>query len=177
MATPSFSTSVARRTAVLVAAAAVAAALFNALRGTPLPWRADWSRHVETLARQQRVPVVHLPEFRAAAAAPGVTVLDARTPAEFAAAHVPGALPLPVDSAEDAFAALYRGLGEDLSAPLVAYCRDISCDDALVLALALRERGWSDVRLYPGGFAEWTAYGGPVEPPPPDPAAPGSPAP
>lgn len=184
-ATLPFFSSVVRRAVLLLAAAALAAVAFNACRPSPLPWRADWSHHVETLARQHRIPLVYLPEFRAAlASTPPAVAVDARPAAEFAAAHVPGAFSLPADSSEDAFAALYRTLGEDLSAPLVAYCRDISCDDALTLALALRARGWSSVRLYPGGFAEWTAYHGPVEPPPDadpvpgaDPASPGSPAP
>ena len=34
------------------------------------------------------------------------------------------------------------------------------CADALELAVKLREYGFEDVTLYPGGYAEWTEYGG-----------------
>ena len=32
--------------------------------------------------------------------------------------------------------------------------------DALDLALKLRELGFADLTLYPGGYAEWVQYGG-----------------
>ena len=44
--------------------------------------------------------------------------------------------------------------------PLLVYCGGADCTDALELALKLRELGFSDLTLYPGGYAEWVAYGG-----------------
>ncbi|MBR6022430.1 MAG: rhodanese-like domain-containing protein [Kiritimatiellae bacterium] len=160
---PSFFPTALRRALLIALLAILAGVLFNALRPTPLPWGADWSHHVETRARNAALPLVHLPDLRDALASRNPPVLlDARPAADYAAAHLPAARSLPADSAEDAFSALSLDLA--LDAPIVAYCRDVSCDDALVLALALRDRGFSAVSLYPGGIAEWTAYKGPVEP-------------
>lgn len=171
-ATPPFFPSALRRAALLALAALLAAILFNTCRPSPLPWHADWSHHIETLARRQHIPLLRLPDLRAALAAdpPSVLAVDARTPEEYAAAHIPSAVSLPAASDEPAFAAF--SLAHPLDTPLAVYCRDISCDDALVLAAALRSRGWTSVSLYSGGFAEWTAYDGPVDPPPPSPEAP-----
>ena len=70
---------------------------------------------------------------------------------------------LPAPGNEPAFLDLAESLSHDLARPLVAYCSSIDCTDALDLALALRDRGFTDVRLYPGGFAEWSRWGGPLE--------------
>lgn len=151
--------------AVLLLAALLLGSLANALRRTSLPWSGDWSHHVETLARQSAVPVVYLPELKALFASPAPPrFIDARPAAEFAAARIPGALSIPSPGTEEAFAAL----SADLAAPIVVYCSSIDCTDALDVARNLLERGFPSVRLYPGGFAEWTRYGNPVEPEPED---------
>lgn len=164
-----FFPTVLRNAALLALAGVVLGSLANALRPSPQPWSADWAHHVEMRARAEKIPLVYLPELKELAVADAESLVDARSAEEYAAGHVPGAASLPADSPEDAFAAF--AAAHPLDAPLVAYCRDIDCDDALVLCLALRDRGWTGVRLYPGGFAEWTAYGGAVDPPPADPAA------
>lgn len=148
--------------AILLLAAVLLGSLVNALRPSPLPWAGDWSRHVETLARQASVPVVYLPELKALFDSPSPPrFLDARPAAEYAAARIPGAVSVPSPGTESDFAAL----AADLAAPLVVYCSSIDCTDALDVAKNLLDRGFSAVRLYPGGFAEWTRYANPVESP------------
>ena len=46
--------------------------------------------------------------------------------------------------------------------PILVYCGGADCADALELAVKLRELGFQDLTLYPGGYAEWTEYGGAV---------------
>jgi rhodanese-related sulfurtransferase len=47
--------------------------------------------------------------------------------------------------------------------PLVVYCGDTDCSDGLDLAVKLVELGFQEVSLYPGGYAEWTEYGGAIQ--------------
>jgi rhodanese-related sulfurtransferase len=150
--------------AALLLAAVLLGSLVNALRPSPLPWAADWSLHVETLARQSAVPVVYLPELKSLFASPAPPVfVDARSPADYAASRIPGAVSIPSPGDEPDFAAFASALQNNLAAPVVVYCSAIDCTDALDVARNLRDRGFSSVRLYPGGFAEWTRYDNPVE--------------
>lgn len=150
---------------LLVLAALVVGGVFNSIRPASLPWFQDWSHHVETLAHDAGIPLVFLPEVQAAAAplddatdAPDSrpVLLDARAAADYEAAHIPGAFHLAVEDIDAVLPTLPVAATPD--APIIVYCSSIECDDALTLALALVERSFTNVRLYSGGFAEWTAY-------------------
>jgi 3-mercaptopyruvate sulfurtransferase SseA len=45
---------------------------------------------------------------------------------------------------------------------VVVYCYDSRCGLAALLAAWLREHGWRNVSLMPGGMPEWEAQGLPV---------------
>jgi rhodanese-related sulfurtransferase len=88
-------------------------------------------------------------------------IVDAREPAEFAEAHIAGAINLPYDevSAEpDRLAALDTG-----GRPIVVYCGGGECELSMDLAYELIYAGHSRVLVYMGGFPEWEAAGYPVE--------------
>ena len=85
-----------------------------------------------------------------------VTVLDVRSPDEFAHGHLPGARNIP-------FAELDTRLGElPKDAEIVAYCRGPYCVYAFEAVAALRAQGFSAARLE-DGFPEWRAAGLAVE--------------
>ena len=46
---------------------------------------------------------------------------------------------------------------------IVVYCSDRSCPASSVVAQKLIDAGYTDVRHYPGGLAEWHAAGYPLE--------------
>jgi rhodanese-related sulfurtransferase len=79
--------------------------------------------------------------------AQGATLLDVRTPAEFADAHVPGATNIPVQE----LAARLAELGER-SRPVVVYCR--SGARSSTAAGLLRQSGFSHVHDM-GGMFNW----------------------
>lgn len=92
----------------------------------------------------------------------GLAVLvDSRTPEEYAAGHIPGALNVPLGSSE-------RGLA-DLAARfpagqlLVVYCEGGDCQTSTSLARLIHDRGFRDIRVYQGGWSDWTSAGLPVE--------------
>jgi rhodanese-related sulfurtransferase len=68
----------------------------------------------------------------------GVKVVDVRTPAEFSAGHVPGAVNIP----HDQMASRHAELGPP-STPVLLYCR--SGRRTEIAARALRERGFSTI--------------------------------
>jgi rhodanese-related sulfurtransferase len=84
------------------------------------------------------------------------TVLDVRPAEEFRAAHIPGALSVPLGNLDQVLARLPRR-GE-----IVAYCRGPYCVLAIEAVARLRRRGFRAVRLE-AGIPEWRARGFTVE--------------
>jgi hydroxyacylglutathione hydrolase len=82
-------------------------------------------------------------------------VLDVRGAGEWKAGHVPGSLNVPVAELQ----ARLQDLPRDR--PLVVHCQT-GLRAAIAVSL-LRAGGFTDVRFFPGGFAEWRSAGQPVE--------------
>ena len=105
---------------------------------------------------------VRLPEFRSAVDNKSALILDARPSVFFEQGHVPGALNL----ARDDFARDYRRLSFALKAatdkPTIVYCSGGECHDSRLVANALLTLGFSDVRIFTGGWEEWQAAGLPT---------------
>lgn len=90
----------------------------------------------------------------------GAVFLDARFPADYAAGHIPGARNIPPDMFSDQAAALLADGPKDR--PLVAYCHDPACPLGRDLAENLLMLGYSGVKVFTGGLAEWEAAGLPT---------------
>ena len=105
---------------------------------------------------------VGLDEFHSAVDSKSALVLDARPSVFFKQGHVPGALNL----ARDDFAHDYRDLAGVLDTahdkPVIVYCSGGECHDSRLVANALLSLGFSNVRIFTGGWSEWTAAGLPA---------------
>jgi len=105
---------------------------------------------------------VELAEFRSTVADKSELILDARSAPFFEQGHVPGALNL----ARDNFAADYRRLSPILKGmndkPIIVYCAGGYCHDSRMVAGALMTLGFDNVRVFTGGWDEWTAANLPV---------------
>lgn len=95
-------------------------------------------------------------ELIARARAGTVTVLDVRPGEEYGAAHIPGALSIPLEELRDRLSELPE-TGE-----IVAYCRGAYCVLAYEAVDVLRSAGRSASRLSEG-MLEWRLRGLPVE--------------
>jgi rhodanese-related sulfurtransferase len=84
-----------------------------------------------------------------------VVVLDVRPDAEYAAAHIPGAINMPHDRLASRLAELPAGRD------VVAYCRGRYCVFAPAAVRLLREHGYA-ARPLQGGLPEWRRAGRPV---------------
>lgn len=85
-----------------------------------------------------------------------VTILDVRTPGEYAGVHVPGSVNLPLDQLQE-----HHGqVTGRLHRPVVLVCaQGVRSEEA---ARLLAGDGVSDVRILSGGVNAWAATGGDV---------------
>jgi ArsR family transcriptional regulator len=86
----------------------------------------------------------------------GVQVLDVRPEDEFALAHLPGAINIPLEKLKRKLAAL------DSAKEIIAYCRGPWCVLSFEAAALLRAKGYR-VRRLEDGLPEWRAANLPVE--------------
>lgn len=83
-------------------------------------------------------------------------VLDVRTPAEFAAGHLPGAVNIDVESSS--FADRVSGLDE--GEPTLVYCQ--TGNRSGVATDAMADLGFTELSELEGGIEAWAAAGGQV---------------
>ncbi len=82
---------------------------------------------------------------------------DARSPADYAAGHIAGALSLPVEEFDDRFPKLAPMLMPDV--PIVTYCDGKECELSERLMVRLRDLGYHNVRHLVNGWTEWHTAG------------------
>lgn len=88
-----------------------------------------------------------------------LTLLEALPEKYYRHGHLPGALWFPHDQARERAAALLA----HKDAPIVVYCASATCSNSHQAAQTLSELGYSDVRVYVEGKADWQAAGLAVE--------------
>ena len=110
-----------------------------------------------TAIEQPASPVrVGVTDWMAAALSPGTVIIDVRTPEEFAAGHVAGALNIPVEYPD--FAAQVAAL--DPASTYAIYCR--SGNRSAVATQQMAQQGYLHLFDLDGGFAELEAAGMPT---------------
>jgi len=110
---------------------------------------------VTSKGQLQTTPTVTLAQVSSQLRADGVTVLDVRGEGEWKSGHLPGSLNVPVGSLDGRVNEIPR------DRPVIVHCQTGA--RAAIAASLLRARGFTDVRFFPGGFAEWRSAGLPVE--------------
>jgi hydroxyacylglutathione hydrolase len=100
----------------------------------------------------QVIPDLTLDEAKAGVRS-GATLLDVRGEDEWRAGHVPGSVNVPTGKLDQQASDLPRGR------PIIVHCQTGA--RAAIAASLLKARGFDDVRVFPGGYAEWTAAGQP----------------
>lgn len=157
----------------LALASLLAGLTINYLRSAPLPLvyhtpeqrlAAELTTLVEAPAfRLSDADTISLDQFRNLVGDHQTIILDARAAPFYQQGHIPGALNL----SRDDFAADYRRLRPTLDASkdksLVIYCSGGDCHDSRMVASALLSLGFSQVRVFTGGWSGWTEAGLPVQ--------------
>ncbi len=99
-------------------------------------------------------------------------IVDVLPVESYAAAHIPGAISIPLELV----ASRARELLPDRNAEIVVYCGNLTCDRSEQAVQILHELGYTQVRDYQAGIADWVESGEPTESvaekePEPDPSA------
>jgi rhodanese-related sulfurtransferase len=85
-------------------------------------------------------------------------VVDARYTCDYEAGHLEGAVSVPVDANDAERQRTLAAVAKDKR--VVVYCQSSRCPFAEKVAIRLIEDGFSDVRIYRGGWSEWVARHG-----------------
>ena len=88
-----------------------------------------------------------------------VIVLEALPETYYRQGHLPGARLFPMDRARE----LAPTISPRRDAPIVVYCASETCKNSHEVAKLLGDVGYTDVRVYVGGKADWAAAGLPLE--------------
>jgi len=84
-----------------------------------------------------------------------VFLVDARGSEEYREGHLPGAINVPPHN----LYALAGVLPMDKGIPLVFYCRGYNCTLSYSAAMEAYKIGYANIRVFRGGFPEWSAKG------------------
>ena len=88
-----------------------------------------------------------------------VTVVEALPAEYYDQGHLPGAINIPHTDVRD----LAPALLPDKDAQIVVYCANLPCPNSGIAAHVLGKLGYSNVRDYAEGKADWTEAGLPLE--------------
>ncbi|MCX8092637.1 MAG: rhodanese-like domain-containing protein, partial [Candidatus Goldbacteria bacterium] len=116
--------------------------------------------------KKEDIPKIHLEEAKVLIESGNALFIDARGPAEYNEAHIPGAINIPVSDAQNKIQQ-YKDILKDKV--LIPYCHGAGCHLSDKVAYALFDAGYKKVVIYFGGWPEWTNANMPVEkyePPP-----------
>ncbi len=165
----------------LLAAVSLAVGVWvNGTRLHPLPWsyRSPAQRLQELVLNLQAsatpgtagTPLavtastpVDLEAFQAFVSQGKGTVIDARAAEFYQQGHVPGALSLPRETFAADYMRVKGRLESRRAGGIIVYCSEADCPDAATIAGVLARLSYEHVRVYPGGWEEWSHAGLPVE--------------
>jgi rhodanese-related sulfurtransferase len=97
---------------------------------------------------------IDLSDFNAWLARPGnITFIDCRYRADFLQSPIPGTISIPVDAKTHEIVTTLEG--KDRSQPIVIFCASDRCRFSEFMAVRLTGLGFTDLRIFRGGYAEW----------------------
>jgi rhodanese-related sulfurtransferase len=143
-----------------IAALAVAAAISAAVVLTPWEGTGQLDLNEIIATVREKFPDVNQIDTVAVkeliAKHPDVQIVDVREPAEFETSHIPGAVNVPPDTADDELLAKVRADG-----PVVVYC-SVGWRSS-ILAERLQAAGRTNVANYAGSIFAWANAGEPLQ--------------
>ncbi|HPB58574.1 MAG TPA: rhodanese-like domain-containing protein [Candidatus Saccharicenans sp.] len=108
-----------------------------------------------------QVVFISLPEAEAAWAEQKAVFIDSRNLEEYQRGHIPGAISVPLEDLKSGREDLLLRIPD--APEIIIYCEGGDCQASLNLARWLESRGFKNLRIFSGGWAEWTQNGLPVE--------------
>ncbi len=84
-------------------------------------------------------------------------ILDVRHKDFYDMGHLPGAKSFPLQEFETRLEQILKSIKKDT--PILVYCSGIDCDASHTFANLLLAQNYTDVKVFPGGFALWREMG------------------
>src|SRR5574341_1126986 len=158
---PSFDR-VLRQALWIVFLAIVVALIYNLLRPNGIALMGAWAPQVlpsEVVAPPsyesgKDVPVINLSEAMSAFNSGQAIFLDARKQADFEAGHIKGALRCFLEEFDAEYPLVKDKLPKE--ALIITYCGGDECELSLFLARNLKIEGYTNLKIFFGGWKEWT---------------------
>ena len=91
----------------------------------------------------------------------GIILIDVRSPQVFKKEHIPWAINIPYHEFPEKLPEIMKQIS--FSQEIIVYCGGIECFDAKDMAFLLQAKGYKDVKVYKGGWGEWTQNNMPLE--------------
>lgn len=152
--------------AAVVLVAAAIGLTSNQLRTARLPLVGDWSPEAQLTTPSGDSLAITLADAEEMYYAHAAIFLDARSPELYSEGHIDGALSLPWEGSpwEDLDSRIAQAL-RDFSpeTPFIAYCDGEGCSLSKELAMAMLDRGYTEVRVLVNGWTLWNDRGLPVD--------------
>jgi len=152
-----------RQSAFFIFLSVIIAFSVNGLRSDRLPLIGNWSHEGRIIAKAGKNMIIPIEDVRKLFADKKAVFIDARSFEEFKAGHIQSALNLPWNDFNNLFNSVAPEIPPDKT--VIAYCDGESCGTSkeLELALALKDLGYSDVRVLVNGWSVWVHHKLPVE--------------
>lgn len=95
----------------------------------------------------------------------GVLFVDGRDPNEFQQGHIKGAINIDYKTFKDKTKEEKLGIMKDMTKEqlIVSYCGSDSCEISIDNAYEMAKAGFDNVKIYLGGYKEWSKLGYPTE--------------
>ncbi|HEX3313871.1 MAG TPA: rhodanese-like domain-containing protein [Gemmataceae bacterium] len=107
------------------------------------------------------VPLLRLADARALHADPATLFVDVRSASDFSFGRIAGAVSLPEEEIEKRLPELRSRL--EHAKAIVVYCGSRDCGKSLWGALRLRQAGFAQTSIFPGGWNEWYVDSAPID--------------
>jgi rhodanese-related sulfurtransferase len=125
----------------------------NALRPNGLALVADWSPEAQLTLDSGDSLVVPIEEAEELFFSQSAVFLDARSPQEYEMGRIQGAVNLPWEEFDAYFPVVAADLPPDTL--IIAYCDGESCGLSKEVAMALKAKGYENVRVLVNGWSVW----------------------
>jgi len=149
-----------REAALIIVAAALIGTAYNALTGKGIFGTAKSPAPVATSVQEVAPTFIIFEEALAFFNSGEALFVDARHEYDYKLGHIKGAVNLPLKEL-DTHSAVYAGWPKDKL--LIVYCDGAECNSSVELAKKLSAAGFTNVKIFFGGWTEWQANNDPTE--------------
>lgn len=145
------------RILILLAVAVVLGSAANAVSPRGLSWTCPLGRGVAGQVADAGLVPVDLKTAQELVLKKSIRIIDARPAEEFRIGRLPGAVNIPWREGR------YPSSNPIKDVPVLVYCSNEFCEDALKTGIELKSLGYSHVAVFVDGYEAWWNARGPVD--------------